>query len=34
MSTTIMQSLKLKFNLCMKKENEHIGLWGKMNQTT
>jgi hypothetical protein len=32
MSTTILQSLKLKFNLCMEKQKWQIALRGKLNQ--
>ena len=30
MSTTILQNLKLKFNLCTEKQEKEIVLWGKM----
>ena len=30
MSTTALQNLKLKFNLCMEKQEKEIVLWGKM----
>jgi hypothetical protein len=32
MSTAILQSLKLKFNLCMEKQKRQIVLRGKLNQ--
>jgi hypothetical protein len=32
MFTTILQNLKLKFNLCMEKQKWQIGWWGKLNQ--
>jgi hypothetical protein len=32
MSTKILQSFKLKFNLCMEKEKWKITLWSKLNQ--
>jgi hypothetical protein len=32
MCTTIVQSLKLKFNLSTEKQKWQIALWGKLNQ--
>jgi len=31
MSTTTLQNLKLKFNLCIEKQKRQIVLWRKMN---
>jgi hypothetical protein len=34
MFTTILQSFKLKFNLCMGKKITKIALWGNLNHIT